>query len=220
MRGCAAILLGLAFTLLAGTTGCSTQVRVSPLEAADDPVVNGLPFRSRERYQIKLYRLDGLTYQPVETKQQTATLASLSAIYVLRVDGSALSDGTVTVKMRSDNTLESVKVESKSKGQEALAAVGKGIKDLADAGATREKDASTKAAAAEATVVSDEDSRLAALGAKQAADLAVAELADLPATATQSQRTAAEQKIIKLRLVANQAARRAGLQAPFPDAGG
>ena len=86
--------------------------------------------------------------------------------------------------------------------------------------ATRDKDASTKTKASEVEAVSSEDSRLAALEAKQAADLAGVEFAELPATATQAQRTSAEQKIVKLKLVANQKARRAGLQPPFADAGG
>lgn len=208
--------------LLLGLSGCSTQVQVSPLKPglAENSAVDGLPFRARERYQVTLYRLEGLAYQPVETKQRTASLANLEALYVLRVKGGALSDGTVTVKMRTDNTLESVKVESKSKGQEALSALGKGIKDLADAEATRDKDAATKVKTAETEVVSSEDSRLAALDAKQAADLAAVELSELPANSSQAQRTAAEQKVVKLKLVANQKARRAGLQPPFPDSGG
>lgn len=202
-------------------SGCSTQVQVSPLaqDLGPNEVVNGLPFRSRERYQVTLYRRDGLTYQPVEATAQTASLANLDALYVLRIKGAALSDGTVVVKMRTDNTLESVNVKSTSKGPEALTALGKGIKDLADAEATRDKDAATKTKAAEADVISSEDSRLAALEARQAADLAGVELAELPATATQAQRTGAEQKFVKLKLVANQKARRAGLQPPFPDAG-
>ncbi len=203
-------------------SGCSTQVQVSPLAQDLNPheVVNGLPFRSRERYQVTLYRREGLTYQPVETKEQAASLANLDALYVLRIKGAPLSDGTVIVKLRSDNTLESVNVKSTSKGPEALTALGKGIKDLTDAEATRDKDAAAKVKASEAEVVSSEDSRLAALDAKQAAELAVVELADLPAAETQAQRTAAEQKVVKLRLVANQKARRAGLQPPFPDSGG
>jgi hypothetical protein len=212
----------MAMTLVATLPGCSTQVQVSALSSdlKDNEAVNGLPFRSRERYSIKLYRLQGGTYEAVETKEQTASLANLDVLYVLRVKGGALSDGTVTAKMRSDNTFESLKVESTSKGQEALTALGKGFKDLADAKATRDKDASDKTKAAEGDVVASEDSRVAALDAKQATDLAAVELAELPATSTQAQRTAAEQKVVKLKLVANQKARRAGLQPPFPDAGG
>ncbi|ATE80473.1 hypothetical protein [Pseudomonas frederiksbergensis] len=133
----------------------------------------------------------------------------------MRVKGSALSDGTVTVKMRSDNTLESVKVESTSKGQEALASLGKADKDLADARASRDNYSEDKTKASEDEVLAREDSLLAALEAKQAADLAIVELAALPATATQVERTTNEQKVDKLKLVANQKARRAGLQVPF-----
>lgn len=190
--------------------GCSTQVQVSPLapDLKPNEVVNGLPFRSREIYSVTLYRKEGLTYQPVEATPRTAGMANLDALYVLRVKGAALSDGTVTVKMRSDNTLESVNVKSTSKGPEALTALGKGIKDLADAEATRDK-------AEETELTSKEDRNLAAVEAHQAALLAAVELADLPATATLTQRTAAEQKVVKLRIVANQKARRAGLDAPF-----
>jgi hypothetical protein len=206
---------------LAGLVGCSTQIQVAPLKpnlAAND-VVNGLPFRTRERYEVKLYRLNGQTYEAVETKMQTVNLANLDALHVLRVEGGPLSDGSVTVKMRSDNTLESVKVVSTSKGQEALTALGKGMKDLADADATRAKDAASKGKASEGELTAGEDTRLAALEARQSADLAAVELSELSATATQAQRTAAEQKVQKLKLVANQKARRAGLQPPFSDAG-
>lgn len=207
--------------LLVLMPGCSTQVNVTQLDQnqAANSEVNGLPFRSRERYQVKLYRRDGLTYRPVETKEQTASLANLDVLYALHVKGSAFSDGTVTVKMRSDNTLEAVTVKSTSKGPEALMAAGKGIKDLADAEATREKAAVTQAKAAEAEVVSSEDSRRDAVEAKLAADLASVEYAELSVTATQTQRTTIEQKVVKLKLIANQKARRAGLQPPFIDGG-
>ncbi len=211
----------LASVAASALCGCSTQITVKALDdVAANAAVDGLPFRSRERYQVKLYRFDGIGYQPVDTKEQTASLANVEKLYVLGMSGSAFSDGTVTVKVRSDNTLESVSVKSTSKGQEALSALGKGIKDVNDAEATRDKDRATKSKATEAEVVVGEDSRVAALEAKQAADLALVELSELSATATLAQRTAAEQKVMKLKLVANQKARRAGLQPPFAEAGG
>jgi hypothetical protein len=202
--------------------GCSTQVHVSPLQADLKPgePVNGLPFRTRERYQVTLYKLEGVTYVPLQTQKQVELLANVDHLHVLRVKGAALSDGTVTVKMRQDNTLESVRVESKSKGQEALTALGKGLKDVGDAKTARDKADTAEDKAAEGEVVAEEDKRYAALEARQAADLAVVELTELPATATQAQRTAAEQKVVKLKLAANQKARRAGLQPPFADSGG
>lgn len=212
----------IACSVLTGLQGCATKVHVSALDQNLKPneTVDGLPFRSRERYEIHLYRFNGLTYEEVDAKPRTASLANLDALYVMRVSGGALSDGTVAVKLRTDNTLESVKVESTSKGQDALKAAGQGASDVADAKTARQKAAAEKAKAAEGEITGGEDDRVAALEAKQAADLAVVELAELSSTATQVDRLTVEQKIVRLRVVANQKARRAGLQPPYPDAGG
>lgn len=201
--------------------GCSTQVRVAelPQDLAPGAAVDGLPFRARERYQIVLYRLVEGRYEPVEIKETTASLANQDHLYVLRVKGSPLSDGTVTVKLRGDNTMEKLKIESKSKGQDALNAVSTGIKDLADARATKAKGESDALTATKSGTAADEDSRVAALDAQQAAELAGLELDALPSDSTALQRKAAEQKLVKAKVVANQKARRAGLPMPFPDAG-
>lgn len=137
-----------------------------------------MPFRTRERYRITLYRKDGVAYEQVDIKEQTASLANLDALYVLRVRGGVLSDGTVTAKMRSDNTLESVKAESTSKGPEAIAAVSKAIKDTSEAKTARGKVASDKEVAAESAIAADEDRKVDALDAEQAANLESARYAN------------------------------------------
>ena len=212
------LITAIALLGIAVIPGCSTQVQVSGLEGVKpNDKVDGLPFRTRERYHITLYRKDGVTYEQVDIKEQTASLANLDALYVLRVRGGVLSDGTVTAKMRSDNTLESVKVESTSKGPEAIAAVSKAIKDTSDAKTAREKVASDKDGAAESAIAADEDRKVDALDAEQAANVAIVELSELPNTATKGQKLAAEQKVAKLKLVAVQKARRGGRTVTFID---
>ena len=207
----------LAVMLVASTlaAGCSTQVKVSELDQnklAPGTSIDGIPFRGVERYEIALYRRTDKGYKQVEADKTVANLANLDRLYLLQMQGQPLSQGTVLVKLRSDGTLEKVSVDSKSVGPETLSAIGKGIKDLEDAKVTREK--------AEADAPSsDEDKRLAALEALQAAELAALELDALQSSATAVQRRTAEQKLTKARLTANQKARRANLSLPFQDAG-
>lgn len=207
----------IAIFALFGSSGCSTKVEVSSLNPnlKADEVVDGLPFRARERYQIKLYRFNGLEYEPAVTKDQTASLANLDQLYVLRVNGSPISDGEVTVKLRSDNTLESVKVVSKSRGQEALTAFGKGDRNLEDAEATRDKGAEAKDEADESERVASEDRTIVALSAKHAYFEALDRVAALPESATRLERTEAEHLVEKTRMIANNKARQAGLQANY-----
>lgn len=207
----------LLLILTFGGSGCSTKIKVSQLDPklAKNAVVDGLPFRTKERYYIKLYRLNGLTYEPVDTKSHTADLANLDQLYVMRIVGSPLSDGTVTIKLNEDNTLGSVKVESTSKGQDALKALGQAEKDIAEAEESRNKKEDDQATATENERVASEDKILAALTAKHDYELAVQKLAALSETATILERTEAEQLIEKNRLIANNKARQAGLPANF-----
>lgn len=64
---CAAMLLA---------AGCSTQVRVHPLEnrLESGSDVDGLPFRAMRRYKIALYRLVDGKYVQVQADKGTASL--------------------------------------------------------------------------------------------------------------------------------------------------
>ena len=204
--------------------GCSTQVQVGEIDTvahplADNPEVNGLPFRVKQRYKLTLYRRENEKYVAVDASKTAATLADPDHLYVLRVRGSPLSDGTVTVKLNADNTLQQLTVDSKSKGQDALAAVGVGVKDLADARAVRAKADADRITTSNTSTTAAEDSRLSALQAKQAVTLAQAQLDALSASATAVDRLTAQQNVDKLKLAANQAARRASEPLPYPDVG-
>lgn len=219
------ILRGRALLLCAALiamAGCSTQVKVSNLtreQQTPGARVDGIPFRVAERFELLLYeKVDG-KYVQREVTQTLDTFADPDRLYLLSLQGMPLSQGTVTLKINPDGTLARLKVASTSKGQDALTEVGAGLKKIAEADAAREKADATHVTAAETAVSSEEDRRVAALQAQHEAELAALELDALPPTATAVVRRAAEQKVAKLRVVANQRARRAALPLPFPDAG-
>jgi len=210
------LVLGLTAALAAG---CSTQVKVAQLNAEqlqDNGVVDGLPFRIKQRYRVKLYRLVDDKYVKVDQEMHYANLADLDNVYVLKLDGGMLADGQFNFKINPDNTLQQVKITSTSKAPEAIASLGKIRKDVTDAGKARDAAALASLAADEAGTVKQEDAELAALEAQQAAELAQEELAALAPAATAVAKKTAELKVAKARLLANQKARRAGLVAPFP----
>ena len=212
LRWIASVVVASIASLLAG---CSTKVHVSTIEVdlPADSRVDGLPFRVAERYELTLYKKDGGKYVKVKSDSPSReTLANPDRLYVLKLQGQPLSQGKVTVKMRADNTLETLNVSSTSKGQDILTELGAGMKKIADAGAARDK-------AAETEVSGDEDQRVTALQALHEAELAALALDSLPAGASAVDRRTAEQKLAKSRILANQKARRAGLPPPFPGAG-
>lgn len=124
---------------LAGTIclqGCATKVNVKEV-AVDLPAgtpVNGIPFRVPARFALEVYELtkDG-KYHKLDTTTTADTLADTSRLYLLQVDGQPLSQGTVTFKLNIDSTIDTLKIVSSSKGQEALTELGAGIKSVADA---------------------------------------------------------------------------------------
>lgn len=215
-------LLAIALAGTIGLQGCATKVNVKEL-AVDLPAgapVNGIPFRAPARFALEVYELtkDG-KYEKLDTTTTADTLADTSRLYLLQVDGQPLSQGTVTFKLNTDATIDTLKIVSSSKGQEALTELGAGIKSVADAQAASKKADTTKQTAAETALAGSEDRVVAARKAKNDAELAALDLEALPATATAVQRRTAEQKVEMTRLLANQMARRADLPAPFPATG-
>lgn len=202
----------LAATLLGG---CSSQVRVSELDndLKAGSEVNGLPFRAMRRYKVALYRMTPIgKYELVQADKGAATLPDPERLYVLQMKGQPLSDDTVTVTLNPDSTIKKLVVDVKGKDKDALDAVTKAIGDV---------DAANKAkdTAAETATTAGEAARLAALKAKLDAEIAVLELAALPADATPVARKTVENKVANLKLDANQKARKAGQALPFPDVG-
>jgi len=195
--------------------GCSTQVSVKELDvqkvSAGD-AVDGLPFRTLQRYRLDLYRRDGDQYVKVVQDQRMATLADLNRVYVLQMRGMPLSNDTVGVTLNKDNTIKKISVDIKGQSKEALDKLTTLAGDIDSA-------KTAKATAAETATGAGEALRLASLQAQQAADLAALELAALPADASALVRKTAENKLALAKLTANQAARKAGQAFPFADIG-
>ncbi|QGJ18590.1 MULTISPECIES: hypothetical protein [unclassified Polaromonas] len=187
---------------------------MTPLNAVQSPgtEVKGIPFRTKERYQATLYRLIDGSYHPVEAKDTVVTLANQEQLYLLGLNGSPLSDSTVSVALNPDNTLQSVSVDSKSKGEDALTELSSQAKAISDARDARDT-------AGKTALNTSEDARLAAMDAKKDAVLAQLALDTLSDSATLKDRTTAELTLARAKLVANQKARRAELPLPYPDAG-
>jgi len=209
----------LAALVFAG--GCSTTVNVERLSPNLAPAskVDGIPFRAKERYRVRLYKLEGGKYQEVDVKETFVTLANQDQLYVLKMKGSPLSDGTVKVKINPDSTLSFVSVDSTSRGQDVLTQLGNSAKSIAAAESARDTARTTADKTAETAVVATEDSRIAALDAQRDALLAQLELEALAVAASPLDRAKAEQKLIRARVFANQKARRADMPLPYPDAG-
>jgi len=194
--------------------GCSTQVRVNEIskDLAAGSTVDGLPFRTMQRYRVDLYqRVDG-KYVEVNADKRMVTLADLERLYVLQMRGMPFSNDTVTVTLNPDNTIKKLTLDPKGQSKEALDKLAGVIGDIEAAKTSKET-------AAETATSSGEALRLAALQARQAADVAALELAALPSDATPLARKTAENKLALAKLTANQAARKAGQPLPFEDAG-
>lgn len=215
-------LFAIAFAGTIALQGCATKINVKEI-AVDLPAgapVNGIPFRVTGRFELDVYALntDG-KYEKLNMKTTAETLADTSRLYLLQVDGQPISQGSLTFKLNPDATIDTLKVVSTSKAQEALTELGTDIKSVVDAQAASKKADATKQTAVETALANSEDRTVAALQAKNDAELAALVLEALPVTATAVERRAAEQKVEKTRLLANQMARRAGLPAPFPATG-
>lgn len=195
-------------------SGCSTQVRVSQLASDAKPGtrVDGIPFRTAQRYTLSLYRLVDGQYVKIEADKGVATLPDPDRLYVLRLNGMPFSDDTVAVTLGPDGTLTKVDVDAKGKVKEAADGLAKSVGDVDTARTARKT-------AAEAEKTTGETARLDAQKARLDAELAEVEVAALPADATAAARKTAENKLSNLRLEANQKARKAGLALPFPDVG-
>ena len=200
--------------ILANALGCSTNVRVTPLDKVYEAgaEIKGIPFRAKERYRLTLYQLVGGTYQVVESNETVVTLANQEKLYLLSLQGSPLSDSTVVVALNSDNTLTSISIDSKSKGDEMLTELSTQAKSLSDAKDARDTTGRT-------AVNTSEDARLAAVDARKDAVLAQLALDALSESATLKDRTTAELALERAKLVANQKARRAELPLPYLDSG-
>jgi hypothetical protein len=206
-------------------TGCATKVYVTELSAKTEANtrVDGVPFRVLENYRVRMYEYSesSKSYKEIELADKPTAFANKDHIYLLHLSASTFSNGTVDFQLDDDNTITTLKVNSTSTGEPALASLGTGVKNILSAQTARQKmedDAAAKAATLAATgITTKEDIFVVAFDAKGAAIDAQLELESLPPTASTIDRQKAMVKAQKTRVLANQAARRAGIALPYPE---
>jgi hypothetical protein len=211
-------MIRLLFVACAGVllAGCSAQLvhtELAGAEKAGTPV-DGIPYRVSKRYTAKVYEKTGQGY--TEIHRQNVTLPDPDKVYVVGFKGKPFSSSTVEVVMNADSTLSQVSLKYTSTGQAAMTALSAQVNAVATAEATRraaESTAATTAANTQAGLL------IAADKAKQAAELA--ELLYKKALAnpetTPDDLKKAQNAERSAKLDANEAARKAGKPAYFPD---
>ena len=211
--------VSVALALAALLGACSAEIKVSelPSDAQPGTTVNGVPFRTKERYLVKVYRKSEDGYQQVY--QQMETLPNPDRVYVLEHLGQLLSNTETKFVLQRDGTLDSVDLAADSQLDEALVALGEQVQAT---GTTIEEIRTARAAektAEETELQQEETAAVDYQTALNAATEAEAQLAELPAESPASTVLAQQNRVKLLKLQANIAARRAGLPRPFPEVG-
>lgn len=206
------------------SSGCATKVFVTelPQNAKANTRVDGIPFRTLENYEVKLYAYSSSQkkYLEIAVDEKPTRFANKDRIYILHMSASTFSSGKVDFQLDDDNTIKSLQVDSTSTGESALTGFGNGLKNIVTAQSAR-REAAELAIEEEqkesvAAVVAKEDGFAVALDAQQAAVSAQLEVDALLPTASAIDRQKAEAKARKARVMANVAARRAGIALPYP----
>ncbi|MEM9668651.1 MAG: hypothetical protein AAF950_06965 [Pseudomonadota bacterium] len=167
-------------------SGCSTKLDVGsisqPTSYTVSGDVDGIPFREYRTHTMHLFVFDesDKKYRLVSTFDEV--IASPDAVYYLATDSQWLSDGTLTVKPRSNGTLSTVSVSSENKTIETIDSVVGEYNKLLDA--------------EEAIDEADRASALACVEAEVALDIAQETLNALPAETTVLDRTKAEGDVL------------------------
>jgi protein-tyrosine-phosphatase len=208
-------------------SGCASSIGTRQIErdAKAGTVVDGVPFRIRDRLTLELYRKTDKGYELVN--RQMETMADPSRLYVLNFTGQMLADTSVKFEQHPDGSLSSVKlgdashlpeaVTAASAGVDSLVATDKAIRAARKAEAEQaETDAETAAeeaiAEADAIVASSQN----AVELIYAARVLEQQLAELPAEAKPSERVALQGKLEVAKMKARGAAQKAGMDDPFP----
>jgi hypothetical protein len=208
-----ASLLGLSVLLGA----CSAEISVNEIGPEDPPgtTVDGIPFRTNERYVVKIYQKTDQGY--VERHEQMETLPNPNKIYVLRHLGQMFSNSDTKFVLNDNGTLSTVHLGADSQLDEAVAALEQGV---SDAGKTLDEIRSAEEArrtAEEGQLTTEEDLDVAYQKALNAANKAIVERASLGDNATPADIVEKDNQVALTKLEANIAARRAGLPRPFPE---
>ena len=210
--------VGLAATFVLTLGGCSGQMTVTEIEAEAKPGtrIDGVPFRIKERYELKLYHFNSAKrrYELVKgfgiagvagDKGTHITMANTDRLFVLQFHGDPLADLKPSFGLNVDGTLKETKIEIvDDHGLEAIAEL------------TRQIDA-FKTKRDELSEPPDDNVLTSALMAKHAAENAAIALKELAPGASEGERRAKRQAADLAKLKANLAARAANLPLPYPD---
>ena len=210
------LMLSVAFGLALG--GCSGQMTVTEIDA-DAPTgtkIDGVPFRIKERYELKLYHFNPAErkYEPVKgfggygedgSEGTHITMANTDRLFVLQFHGDALADTKPSFGLNIDGTLKEANIEIV--GDHGLEAVAE---------LTRQIDA-FKTKRDEAKKPPDDNLLTSALVTKHEAENAVISLQELSPDASDSERRTKRQAANLAKLKANLAARAANLPLPYPE---
>ena len=204
--------------------GCSAQLNVRELKK-QDMEVDGLPFRTRERFVVEIYQKTDNGY--VKIGEQVQIMPNPDRVYLLQHLGQAFANSDTKFTARADGTLSAVTLNSESHLADALSSSGDGLKSLAQGYADLKKAQDDALKAREEALKEREKTRLAAIetreqaaldaqAKKDEAMLAEAQLAELDRSAQPSVRLQKEQEVRFKKLEANIAANKANLPRPFP----
>jgi hypothetical protein len=207
----------LALGLLAAA--CSAELDVVELKdggAKAYDAIDGLPFRTYERYEVAVWRRqpDG-KFEKVHSQRQT--IPDPERLYLLRYTGLPLANATNKVKLRADGTLQRVELaDVDSQAPEAISATAAQLTAVDAAGQAREQARAAERTADETAGAAADKAELAFFTALKAAKDKEDELNAL--APGDPRRPALRREAAFLQVQANLAARAAGEGTPFPGA--
>lgn len=216
-RALPAVWLSLAVAVGLTFGGCSGQLTVTEIEANAPPGtrINGMPFRVKERFRLKLYHFDRANgeYKLVEgfggsgdegSEGTHITMANTDRLFVLKFHGDALADVKPSFGLNIDGTLNEAKLEIVGEhGLEALTELTKQIDAF-----KKKRD--------ELNQPSDDNLLTTALTTKHEAENAVLALQELSPDASDTEKRTMRQAADLAKLKANLAARAAKRPLPYP----
>jgi hypothetical protein len=208
MRTIYVIILAMSASL----AGCSSEILVKeiPNNLKAGSTVEGIPFRVPKRFSAKIYEKQNDGYKEVATLP--VTLPDPDRLYTVNFNSQALANPTFDLMANADNTLQQVSLKSKSKGSDALTAVGAQLNSAATALQSRKT-------AGIASDTATANSAIAADKAYQAAELAILQYKNALAKpdVTAEDLLKASQLARSTQLDANEKARLAGKPSYFPE---
>ena len=207
----------LSVTIGLSLGACGGELTVTEIETTypSGTRIDGMPFRVKERYELKLYHFNrkDQRYELVKgfggsgdggNEGTHITMANTDRLFVLQFHGDALSDTKPSFGLNLDGTLKEAKIEIT--GDHSLEAVTELTKQI-DAFKKKQD---------ELNQPPDDNLLTSALTTKQEAENAVIALNELSPDTSDSEKRTKRQAADLAKLKANLAARAADLPLPYP----